>query len=146
MINFIFDFCNTMIAPFWLLMIFMPKWKWTIRIISSHVPVLIFAIVYIIFIIPGIITLLPIVAKPDLGKIVKLLGTEEGTTIAWIHIIAFDLFVGRWIYLYSLRNQLSPWIISPILFLSLMFGPFGYATFITIDRLVLKTKPEEIAT
>jgi len=28
-----------------------------------------------------------------------LFGTGAGTTLAWVHFLAFDLFVGRWIYL-----------------------------------------------
>jgi hypothetical protein len=55
----------------------------------------------------------------------SLLGTPTGTTLAWAHFVAFDLFVGRWIYLDSRSRSYSAWGVSPILVLTLLIGPVG---------------------
>jgi hypothetical protein len=55
-----------------------------------------------------------------------LLGTPEGATVAWAHFLAFDLFVGRWIFQDGVRVGLSAWLLSPLLFVVLMVGPLGF--------------------
>ena len=70
-------------------------------------------------------------------------GTPEGATIAWAHFLAFDLFVGRWVYLDARRLGISAWIGSPILFLVLMIGPAGFLLYV-LARLV-KTRSLSLA-
>jgi hypothetical protein len=47
-----------------------------------------------------------------------------------VHFLAFDLFVGRWVYLDARERGLSPWLVSPVLVLVLMVGPLGLATYL----------------
>ncbi|MCB9123885.1 MAG: DUF4281 domain-containing protein [Caldilineaceae bacterium] len=61
------------------------------------------------------------------AAIAALLGTPEGATVAWAHFLAFDLFVGRWVYLDGRCVGLSAWVVSPILFFVLMIRPGGLA-------------------
>jgi len=49
-----------------------------------------------------------------------------------VHFLAFDLFVGRWIYLDSRRRQVSPWLMAPLLFLTLMLGPAGLLLYLAV--------------
>jgi hypothetical protein len=65
------------------------------------------------------------VSSPSLGAIAPMLGTPEGATVAWVHFLAFDLFVGRWVYLDARARGITPWLTSPLLFLTLMLGPAG---------------------
>lgn len=44
---------------------------------------------------------------PTLAVIQTLFGTTAGAAIAWIHFGAFDLFVGRWVYLDSQAEAIS---------------------------------------
>jgi hypothetical protein len=67
----------------------------------------------------------PVLLTPSLSTIAALLGSEAGATIAWAHFLAFDLFVGRWIYLDSRERGLSAWLVSPLLVLTLLVGPLG---------------------
>ncbi|MEX1368657.1 MAG: abscisic acid-deficient protein Aba4 family protein [Nannocystaceae bacterium] len=45
--------------------------------------------------------------------------------MAWVHFLAFDLFVGRWVLLDARERGLSSWLVSPTLVTVLMFGPLG---------------------
>jgi hypothetical protein len=54
-----------------------------------------------------------------------LLATDAGATLAWVHFLAFDLLVGRWILLDGRRRDLSPLVLSPVLLATLLFGPAG---------------------
>ena len=111
--------------PFWLLMIFFPRWRWSQRIISSPWIAAPVALLYAVMVLPGMVDLLSVLANPTAANIAPLLGTPEGATIAWAHFLAFDLFVGRWIYLDSQRRNMTAWLVSPILLFCFMFGPLG---------------------
>jgi hypothetical protein len=61
-----------------------------------------------------------------------MLGSPEGATVAWVHFLAFDLFVGRWIYLDARTRELPWWATSPLLFLTLMLGPIGLLAYLLV--------------
>jgi hypothetical protein len=82
-------------APFWALMILLPRWSWTARIIGSPLIVAGPLLIYAVVVIPAMGDVLPAVTAPTLDGLRQLLGTADGTTAAWAHMIAFDLFVGR---------------------------------------------------
>jgi Domain of unknown function (DUF4281) len=94
--------------------------------------------------VPSILQVLPAVMNPSLSGIATLLGTPAGATIAWVHFLAFDLFVGRWVYLDSRKKQISPLIVSPILFFVLMLGPLGFLAYLLL-RLVYRVPIENLA-
>ena len=126
----IFQVSNLLVLPFWLLMILLPHWSWTRRIVSSPWIVLPAALLYAALVLPSLLILFPALLNPSLPGIAALLGTPEGATIAWAHFLAFDLFVGRWAWMESRRLQMSAWVASPILFLILMVGPVGLLLFL----------------
>jgi hypothetical protein len=121
----VFQLSNLLVMPFWLLMIILPHWGWTKRILASPWVVAPAALLYSALVLPSLALLLPQLANPQLGGIAAALGTPAGATIAWVHFLAFDLFAGRWAYLDSRQRGISAWITSPLLFLILMVGPFG---------------------
>ena len=128
----IFKAANLAVIPFWLLMILVPNWKWTRRIIGSLWIVAIPAALYVILILPGIASLFGGLLNPQLTDIAELLGTKEGATLAWLHFLTFDLFVGRWAYLDAQERNIPAWLSSPSLFLMLMMGPLGLAVYLGI--------------
>lgn len=130
-IETVFTFVNLLALPFWVLMIFLPRWRWTRRIMESLWPVSILALIYAGLLIsqvaaPGGGDLLAGLANPSAGAIATLLGNPAGVTVGWVHFLAFDLFVGRWAYLDSRERGLSAWLASPALFFILMAGPLGF--------------------
>ncbi len=128
-------------APIWALMIFAPHWRGTRWFVGQPYFLLPFVILYVVLVIPGLPVVLPLLLQPKLAEITALLATPEGTLIGWIHFVAFDLFVGRWIYLDSRERGTSVWIVSPLLLLTLLFGPLGLLGYLLV-RLV--TKPVRI--
>jgi hypothetical protein len=134
----LFSLSNLLTIPFWLLMILLPDWAWTKRIMRSLWTVVPAALLYALLVIPRVPTLLGDLANPELATIAALLGTPAGATIGWVHFLAFDLFVGRWAYLDSREHGFSAWIISPLLFVILMFGPLGLLLYLAARTLLLR--------
>ncbi len=130
-----FQTSNLLVMPFWALMILAPRWVWTRRIIGSPLVILPAALLYAGLVLPNIPALLPAIANPNLTGIAALLGTPQGATIAWVHFLAFDLFVGRWAYLDSLKSSINVFVMAVVLFLILMFGPLGFAVYLGVRAL-----------
>src|SRR5687767_12837625 len=107
----IFSLSNLLVMPFWLLMIALPHWRWTCRLIGSPLVVIGPVVVYVLVAAPRLPELLGSLTRPSLPEVAALLGTPEGATLAWAHFLAFDLFVGRWIYLDSRERQISAWLV-----------------------------------
>ncbi len=122
----IFSFSGLIVLPFWALMILAPGWSGTWRVIRSPLIALPPALLYAALVLPGIRESFPVLLNPTLEEIARLLGQPEGATIAWIHFLVFDLFVGRWAYLDARERGMPVLVSSPVLFLVLMFGPLGF--------------------
>ena len=128
----LFSISNVLVMPFWLLMIALPHWKWTKRVIGSPWIVAPVALLYASLALPQIGGLLGSLMNPTLDGIASVIGTPEGATIGWAHFLAFDLFVGRWAYLDSRERNLSAWIMAPVLFFTLMLGPVGFLAYLSV--------------
>ena len=63
-----------------------------------------------------------------------LFDSPGGATIGWIHYLAFDLFVGIWIARNADAQQISRWLQIPILFITLMAGPFGLLLYLLLRQ------------
>jgi hypothetical protein len=128
----VFRLGNFLVLPFWALMILLPRWRWTERIVKSPLLSLAPAALYVTLVFPRLGEIWPVVGSPTLSGIAALLGSPAGATIAWVHFLAFDLFVGRWIYLDSRERQVSAWFMAPLLFLTLMLGPAGFLLYLAV--------------
>ena len=146
MFDTLFSLSNILTMPFWFLMILLPTWRWTERLMQSVWTVAPAALAYVILVLPGMLSLLPLLANPQLGTIAALLGTPAGATIGWIHFLAFDLFVGRWAYLDSRQRRLHPVLASITLFFILMFGPLGFMLYLIMRSLFARQSNRMIAT
>jgi hypothetical protein len=136
----LFRLSNVLVLPFWALMILLPRWRWTTRVMRSALVSGAPAALYAALVLPRLAAIWPAVSRPTLNGIAALLGSPAGATIAWVHFLAFDLFVGRWIYLDSQERRVSIWLLAPVLFLTLMLGPAGFLFFLVI-RSVLAVSP-----
>jgi hypothetical protein len=139
----IFELSNLLVAPFWLLLILLPRWRFTNRVMRSPLVALGPAVLYAVLMAPRLLLLAPMLLRPELPTIAALLGTPEGATIAWAHFLAFDLFVGRWIYLDGRERRVSAWVMSPVLFLTLLAGPLGFLLHLAARRLFGRVLPEK---
>ena len=130
--DLLFRASSLLILPIWALMILLPRWRWAVRIIRSPLASVAPAILYAALVFPRLGAIWPAVSRPTLAGVEALLGSPAGATIAWVHFLAFDLFVGRWIYLDSQERRISSWLMAPVLFLTLMLGPAGFLFYLVL--------------
>lgn len=133
-----FQLSNLYILPWWILMIAAPHWSYTKRIIASPWIIAPLALLYTILVAPSFVGLLPDLANPQLDVLMKLFATPAGTTVAWIHIICFDLWVGRWVFIDSETVQMPTWMRRLMLGCVLMAGPFGAGLYIVARHFFTK--------
>jgi hypothetical protein len=119
-------------APFWALMILLPRWSGTARIVGSPLIVVPPVLIYAVLVLPALGDVLPAVASPTLESVRGLLGTDTGAAAGWAHFIAFDLFVGRWIWLDSRERAVPALVMAPVLLLTIMLGPLGLAVYLVL--------------
>src|SRR5258707_14282016 len=130
--DFIFRLSNVLVLPYWALMVLLPRWRWTARIMRSPFVSAAPAALYGALVLPRLGKIWPAVSRPTLVGVVALLGSPAGASVAWVHFLAFDLFVGRWIHLDSQERGVSAWLMAPILFLTLMLGPVGFLFYLIV--------------
>ncbi|MBF6125846.1 ABA4-like family protein [Nocardia brasiliensis] len=132
MTSFLFDLTFYTAAPFWALMILAPWWRRTSAIVASPLicvpPMLIYAVV----VLPDFATVWSAVSGADLAGMQVLLGGSAGAAAAWAHFIAFDLFLGRWIFLDSRKRDLPALLISPLLVFTIMLAPLGVLLYLLV--------------
>jgi hypothetical protein len=128
----LFQLVFLLAAPFWLLMIVAPGWSWTRRIVGSPLIVVPPLLVYAVLVLTHLNVVLPAVTRPTLAGVQALLGTPFGATAGWAHFIAFDLFVGRWIYLDSRQRGRHPLLMAPVLLVTILLAPLGLLGYLGI--------------
>jgi hypothetical protein len=135
-LNLLFALSNLTVMPFWTLMIGLPRWRWTERIIGSPLIALPPVLIYASLVLPRFDEIWAAVSTLSLPGLLPLLGSPVGATIAWQHFLAFDLLVGRWIYLDSRERSMNGLLMAPILVLALMLGPVGFLVYLAARYLV----------
>jgi ABA DEFICIENT 4-like len=128
----LFNLSGLVVLPFWALMIFLPRWSVTKKLMSSPLVCAAPAALYAALVIPRFAEVWRAVSSPELSSIAALLGSPVGATVGWLHFLAFDLFVGRWIYLDGRERGVPAWVMAPVLFLTLMLGPCGFLLYLIV--------------
>ncbi len=119
----LFNGANLFVLPFWVLMILLPNWKVTRRVIESYLPFVALAGVYLYLFVSSITPEnAQALSNPQLADIARFFGEETAAATGWIHFLVMDLFVGRWIYWEGQRTGI--WTIHSIA-LCFFAGPLG---------------------
>jgi len=140
MTELLFSITFLLAVPFWALMIFAPKWGVTERVIASPLIVVPPALVYVVLAAANFSALWAAVSAPALGPLAEFLGTPEGTALGWAHFIAWDLFVGRWMYRQSRELGIHPLVMAPILVVTILASPIGFLLFLPVRAVRTRTK------
>ena len=138
--SFLFQLSFLLAAPFWALMIVAPRWSWTRRIVGSPLIIAPVALLYLVIAVPRLADLLPLVTGPTLPGLQSAMAEGGAATLVWAHIIAFDLFVGRWIHLEGSRAAIHPLVMAPILIVTILFAPIGFLLFSAISHVHKSTR------
>jgi hypothetical protein len=137
-LSFMFWLGTISVLPFWTLVIFFPRRPVTQRMMKSPLVLVLTALIQAAF----IIMILP--NRPDLkddysalllltpSKILAKMAEPDIATASWLHMLPGDLFIGQWIYLDSRKRNLSPWLVSPTLFLTCMSGSIGFILYLIV--------------
>ena len=131
MVSQLFDVINVFVLPFWTLMIFLPNWQITRKIMSSYLPFVSLSLAYF-YLLVNCITLESAQAliNPKLSDITVFFTDETATATGWVHFLALDLFMGRWVYWKG--QQTGVWTVHSIT-LCLLAGPLGLLSHIITD-------------
>lgn len=132
----IFSICNKVILLGWVLLIFLPNWKYTQAIILNGLIVL-FSGIYAYMILKDIGNFNPD-SFSTLANVKALFQNDDAVAAGWIHYLAFDLFVGAYIVKKSKQIGLSRVLYTLTLPFTFMFGPLGYLLFVIFKT--IKTK------
>lgn len=119
----LFDVANIFVLPFWFLMIFLPKWRITQKVMDSLLPFVALAGLYI-YLFSGTITAesAQALSNPQLTDIARFFADERIAATGWVHFLVLDLFVGRWIYWQGQKTGV--WTFHSLA-LCLFAGPIG---------------------
>ena len=129
----LFSAASTLVLPGWLLLVFLPRWKWTTTFVTSWLIPAILAVAYLV------LFLLYFGAAPDgfssFGSLagVKALFQHDPMLLAgWIHYLCFDLFVGSWEVRDARRLGVHHLFVIPCLGLTFMMGPVGLLAYFVL--------------
>ncbi|MDZ7957705.1 MAG: ABA4-like family protein [Aulosira sp. DedQUE10] len=143
----LFNVANLFVLPFWALMILLPNWKVTRRIMESYLPFLPLAGAYLYLFITSITPEnAQALSNPQLADIARFFADETAAATGWIHFLVMDLFVGRWIYWEGQKTGI--WTIHSLA-LCLFAGPLGVLSHILtawITKAFLPNSATETAT
>jgi hypothetical protein len=126
---------NIVVLPFWVLMILHPRWDWTQRIIASPWILLPPALCYLLVLLSLLFGSSPVPFSFNLNGVAALLATLPGAAAAWLHLLTFDLFAGRWVYLESRKQDANIPITSLILVCVFLAGPLGFLLYLLSKRI-----------
>ncbi|MGK7888261.1 MAG: ABA4-like family protein [Leptolyngbyaceae cyanobacterium] len=121
--DYIFNFSNLFVLPFWGAMILLPNWDITRKVMASYIPFVILASLYAYGFATGLdADSLEAFANPSLSQIAAAFSKEGIAATAWVHFVVMDFFVGRWIYWQGQETQI--WT-RHSLAICLFAGPLG---------------------
>ncbi len=135
-----FSLAGTLAMPGWLLLVLLPRWRYTTSLITS-------------VLLPGLLGLAYLAlmltnfgsqphgfeAFNSLAGVRSLFQSDGLLLAGWIHYLAFDLFVGSWEVRDARRLAIPHLLVIPCLGLTLMLGPVGLLSYLIL-RLALRNQ------
>ena len=131
-----FMWAGNLVIPAWLLLVVLPRWSWTTRLITT-------------VLVPGLLTLAYIYFLVDawgatdggfgsLAAVAELFSDPRALLAGWIHYLAFDLLVGSWIVRDAQRRGVKHAFVIPCLVFCFLAGPVGYLLYLAIRLAVTR--------
>jgi hypothetical protein len=145
-LSLLFNIANFFVLPFWLLMIVVPNWNVTQKIMKSYLPFVPLAGLYIyLFVISLTGESAEVFANPQLPQLAQIFSDEKVTFTGWVHFLVLDLFTGRYIYWQGQEKKI--WTIHSLV-LCLFAGPIGLLSHIitnAIQTQIFHSKDKELS-
>lgn len=135
--DLLFKLANNTALIGWISLIFLPRWRWSARLLA---PVLVPALLALLY-----CSLVATQFGRSLGGFsslasVALLFQNKAMLLAgWVHYLAFDLFVGSWEVRDAQRIGIAHYLVVPCLVLTFLFGPAGWLFYVLIRSMAIRT-------
>jgi len=125
----LFSILNPFALAGWLLLIFLPRWRWTATVVPLvAVPLLCAAYaVLVAAALPG--------SEGGFSSLAgaRALFADPWVLLAgWTHYLAFDLFIGSWEVRDAQRRGVPHLLVVPALVLTFLLGPAGLLLYLAI--------------
>ncbi|MGP4000957.1 ABA4-like family protein [Streptomyces sp. 8N706] len=130
MTDLLFSLSFWLASPVWALMIFAPNWRGTARIAASPLTLVPVVVVYLALAVPIFPELWAAVSRPELDGFQELLALDSGAAAIWAQVIAWDLFIGQWMFREGRRLSVHPLLMGPLLVLTVLLSPIGVLLFL----------------
>lgn len=133
----LFKICSWLAVLGWLLLIFVPRWKWSARVIAGGVIPVLLGLLYVYLIAThfgesgG--------GFGSLAEVSQLFSNPYNLLAGWVHYLAFDLFIGSWEVRDAQRLGIHHLLVVPCLVLTFMLGPIGLLLYFLL-RSILKRR------
>lgn len=128
-----FKLANFFAMSGWLVLFVLPNWQHTGDFVL-YASFILLALLYIFLLQKAMRS------KPEAGSdkpgfsslrgVMALLQNPIGGLTAWVHVLAFDLMMGLYIYTEGQAANISHWYLLPCYFFTLMLGPIGVLMFL----------------
>lgn len=130
-IDLLFTICNSLVLPGWLLLVFLPRWKWTTGLICSVIIPFLLSIVYFGLFLTQLGAMME---GGGLGiqSLSELFQNPYLLTMGWVHYLAFDLFIGAWEVKDAQRHKIPHLLLVPCLVFTWLAGPVGFGLYLVI--------------
>ncbi len=81
---------------------------------------------YLLLGMPNVSQLVAVFGQPSPESLAVVMAEPWAASMFWAYAGAFDLFVGRWMFLDARERGMGPLWVSPVLFVTIFFGPLGF--------------------
>src|SRR5882672_1033411 len=105
MLDLLFLLVNLIPLPFWFLIIFLPRRRFTRQIIGNYLVFVVLGALYIFVIVGAVVAGIANATQKNipielttLSGLGTLLATPAGVLAVWTHMVTLDLVAGHWIY------------------------------------------------
>jgi hypothetical protein len=119
-------------APIWLAMIIAPRARVTRGLVRAATPLMVgLGMAYDALLVSGLVEKGEVIDFSDPEAVREALSSPDVFLAGWAHYIAFDLFVGRWIWEDALARDRAPRL---ALLLTWLAGPAGLSLYLAQRR------------
>lgn len=131
------------VLPFWVAMILFPGATLTKTLVRSPWIILPPVLCYVAFGAPHAGELLAVFARPSPESLATVMAKPWAASMFWAYAGAFDLFVGRWIFLDAVERGIRHRWVAPALVVAVFFGPVGFLIYalVRVAHAPARTEP-----
>lgn len=127
----LFTIATRAVLPAWLLLVFLPRWRWTARLITAVLVPGLLGLVYL-WLVVGHWGGNPDAGYDSLAEVAALFADPWLLLAGWVHYLAFDLFIGAWEVRDAQGLGIHHLLVVPCLVLTFLFGPVGLVTYLAL--------------